>query len=56
LKQIKTDIGNVSTIRTMLPTVANISMNPPLCPSAAGRTVDDGKEKEIIISICFLFW
>jgi hypothetical protein len=34
LKQMKTDIGNVRTIRTMEPTVANISISPPLCPSA----------------------
>lgn len=31
---MKTDIGNVKTIRTIDPTVAKVSINPPLCPSA----------------------
>lgn len=34
LKQIKTEIGNVSTISTMEPKIARISIKPPRCPSA----------------------
>lgn len=42
---MKTEIGNVKTIRTIDPTVARTSMKPPLCPSASKR------ELEIVKSI-----
>jgi hypothetical protein len=48
---MKTEIGNVSTINMIEPTVANTSITPFRCPSAANEKENLMKCKKIIFKV-----